>query len=57
MRNQSKRDQGGATLQSLSDKNQVMTSVYKPTPGLSNTLVTILGLLMVILSPYLLLLF
>ncbi len=56
MRNQ-KRDQGHAGLQSLSDKNQVITSVYIPTPSLSNTLVTILGLVMVLLTPYLLLLF
>ncbi len=56
MRNQ-KRDQGGQTLRSLSDKNQVITSVYTPTPSLSNTLLTIVGLFLVLVAPYLLLLF
>ncbi len=57
MYNQRKRDQGAATLQSLSRNNNLIASVYAPKQSLSNRILEVVGIALVLAGPYLLLLF
>lgn len=53
MHKQRKRDQGAVTLQSLSESNQIMSSVYMPKQALSSQVFEWLGLALVVLVPLL----